>query len=124
MTGHGYGGTRRHRAERGGATVVTVACAGVLLLVGCALAVVVAAFADHRRAQAAADLAALAGAAALADGADGCAAAAEIAHANGAEATACTIDQAVVTVDVAVAGPDWLGWAADLTARARAGPAR
>ena len=57
-------GERRAVAlERGAATVVAVALTGVLLLIGAAAGVVGAIVVAHRRAQAAADLAALAGAA-------------------------------------------------------------
>ena len=48
--------------QSGAATLLVMAMAGVLLLLGAALAVVTALVAAHRVAQAAADLAALAGA--------------------------------------------------------------
>ncbi|GAA4815679.1 hypothetical protein GCM10025786_21660 [Nocardioides caeni] len=98
--------------------------AGVLLLIGCAAGVVGALVVDHRRAQAAADLAALAGAAAVSDptGLDPCAEAAAIVRANGAGLVSCVASGAVVTVEVSVTGPRWLGQRADLSARARAGP--
>ena len=73
----------RRGSERGAATVLAVALSGVLLLLGSALAVMAAMVADHRRAQASADLAALGGATALARGHDACAAAARVAQANG-----------------------------------------
>lgn len=111
------------RGDRGGATVFTAACVAVLLLVGSALAVVTAALVGHRKAQAAADLAALAAASARAEGSDGCSAGAAIAEANDVRQIACTSAGEVVTVKVSVPGPDWLAWSADLTARARAGPA-
>lgn len=111
------------RDDRGGATVFTVACVGVLLLVGCGLAVVAAAVTAHRQAQAAADLAVLAAASEHVAGGDGCAAGAAVADANGARQSTCTVAGDVVTLEVSVAGPDWLGWTADLTAEARAGPA-
>lgn len=113
---------RRRRDERGAATVLTVACLGVLLLIGSALGVVAAMVTAHRQAQAAADLAALAAATALADGRDGCASGATVAAANGGTQTACTIDGWEVTVEVLVTGPRWLGQTGDLSARARAGP--
>ncbi len=53
----------RRGSGRGAASVVVVACVAVLLVVGCGLTVVAATVVDHRRAQLAADLAALAGAA-------------------------------------------------------------
>jgi secretion/DNA translocation related TadE-like protein len=120
--GRGRGRGRAERDERGGATVFVVACLGVLLLVGAALGVAAAAIAAHRTAQAAADLAALAAAADLADGGAGCPAGAVVAAANRAEQTACRVDGDEVVLDVVVDGPSWLGWTGDLTARARAGP--
>ena len=53
---------RGRPAERGAATVLTIAFAGLLLLLGAALGVVQAMVVAHRTAQSAADLAALAGA--------------------------------------------------------------
>ena len=108
--------------ERGAATVLVVALLGLLLLVGAALGVVGALVSAHRTAQSAADLAALAGAAALAHGAEPCAAAASVAAANGATVTGCVTDGPDVRISVQVAGPRWLGQTADLAAEARAGP--
>ena len=116
--------TRRHRGrgDRGAASVLTLALAGVLLLLGAALGVVAALVVAHRTAQSAADLAALAGAQSVADGADGCAVAARLAAANGAEVRACVVSGREVRVRVVVTGPRWLGQRADLEAEARAGP--
>jgi secretion/DNA translocation related TadE-like protein len=100
-----------------------MAMAGVLLLMGAALAVVTALVAAHRAAQSAADLAALAGARGVASGGDGCGAATDVAAANGARLTDCTVSGRVVDVEVEVTGPHWLGQTADLSARSRAGPA-
>lgn len=111
------------RPDRGAATVLVTACLGVLMLIGCALAVVAAMVTAHRSAQAAADLAALAGAVAARDGADPCAAAGSVAADNGADLTRCATDGADVTVEVEVPGPRWLGQTHDLSAAARAGPA-
>lgn len=115
----------RSPVARGAATVLVVAMAGVLLLVGAAAGVVGALFVAHRTAQAAADLAAVAGATALAEhsGRDPCREAAEIATANGATLTACTARGEDVRVEVSVSGPHWLGQDQDLLAEARAGPA-
>lgn len=109
--------------ERGAASLLVVSFAGVLLLVGCALGVVAAMVADHRRAAAAADLAALGGAAALQRGEDGCAAATSLASANGTRLVSCVVEGADVMVSVEVTGPRWLGQQGDLVGRARAGPA-
>ena len=115
----------RARDEAGAATLLVLGMTGVLLLVGAALGVVGAMVVDHRRAQAAADLAALAGATATAQGDPGCAAAGEVAQLNGAELVDCSTDGspmgATVTVRVRVNGPHWLGQQADLEASARAG---
>ena len=114
--------SRSERGERGAATLLALGMAGVLLMVGAALGVVGALVVDHRRAQAAADLAALAGAVSTARGDSGCAAAGEVAQLNDAELLDCVIDGATVTVRVEVSGPHWLGQQADLQASARAGP--
>ncbi len=74
---------RFHRGpERGAASVVIVACAAVLLLVGCGLSAVAATVVAHRRAQLAADLAALAAAGDVQGGGDGCAEGGRVAIAN------------------------------------------
>ena len=111
--------------ERGAATVLVVAMTGLLLLVGCAAGVVGAIVVAHRTAQAAADLAALAGAEAAVEhsGRDPCRTAADIASANGATLVRCTVDDTDVRVEVSVPGPRWLGQDRDLSAEARAGPA-
>jgi secretion/DNA translocation related TadE-like protein len=113
----------RHFDERGAATVLAVSFLGVLLLVGSSLAVVGGMVVAHRAAQSAADLAALAGAGAVAEGTEPCEAAARVAVANDARLTTCAVTARAVTVEVTVAGPRWLGQPHDLTARARAGPA-
>ncbi len=77
----------RRRTQEGSATLLVVAMAAVLLLLGSALGVVTAMVAAHRVAQSAADLAALAGARGLATGREGCAAATQVAVANGARVT-------------------------------------
>lgn len=113
---------RPARSTRGAATVLVVALTGVLLLLGTALGVVAGMITDHRRAQAAADLAALAGASTAADGGDACGAAAAVADANGAVLATCAVEGRDVRVQVTVAGPRWRGWGEDLEAEARAGP--
>jgi secretion/DNA translocation related TadE-like protein len=113
----------RWRDESGSATLLVLAMAGVLMLVGAAVAVVVAMVAAHRAAQSAADLSALAGARGVAQGRDGCARAAQVAAANRAHVIDCAVTGSVVDLRVEVAGPHWLGQVADLAARSRAGPA-
>ncbi|KAA1420308.1 flp pilus-assembly TadE/G-like family protein [Nocardioides humilatus] len=110
------------RGERGAASLLVTACVGLLLLVGSALAVVGAMVAAHRSAQAAADLAALSGAAAMGSGGDACATAGAVAQDNRARLVGCEVDNRVVTVEVEVSGPRWLGQDHDFTAEARAGP--
>jgi secretion/DNA translocation related TadE-like protein len=111
------------RTERGSATLFAVACLAVLVLVAAALGVVAAMVRAHRIAQSAADLAALAVADAVRSGRDPCAAGRSVAEANRALLVSCDLDGADALVTVTVAGPHWLGQVADLSARARAGPA-
>ena len=119
MTGAIIGGPH----ERGAATVLAVAMVGLLMMVGAALSVVGALFAAHRTAQAAADLAALAGASALARTGEPCAAAEATARDNGALLSGCVVDGAAVRIVVVVRGPRWRGLVlADLVAESRAGP--
>ncbi|GAB7003506.1 hypothetical protein JCM18899A_09770 [Nocardioides sp. AN3] len=108
--------------ERGSAVPFAVACLGTVVLVGAALSVASALVVDHRSAQAAADLSALAGAAALGQGVDGCAAAGRVAADNGASLSRCSTEGGDLRVLVTVTGPRWLGSHGDLVAEARAGP--
>ena len=109
--------------ESGGATVVVVAMAGVLMFVMVGLGAAGGLVVAQRRAQAAADLSALAGASATGDA---CAVAGRVAAANQAVVDVCRLDGEVVSVVVSVPGPD-LPWASRwsevrVTAEARAGP--
>jgi secretion/DNA translocation related TadE-like protein len=110
--------------ERGSATVWMLALCGVLGVVGAAAVLTGAAVVARHRATAAADLAALAAAGrAVAGDAGPCVAAQEVAAANAAELTSCTVGAGAV-VEVAVRIRVRLGglgvhWA---TARAGAGP--
>lgn len=115
--------TGRVRDQSGAATVVALACTALLFLVAVAAATAVALVVSHRRAQSAADLAALAAAQALQRGADPCAAGGRIAAAQGAELAECDIDGEEVTVVVTIRGPHAPGRDAELRGRARAGPA-
>lgn len=110
------------RGERGSASMLVVTVAGVLVLVATALVVVAGMVGAHRRAQSAADLAALAGAQAQARGDDGCAVAGELARANDAVLRSCRVVGDDVWVEVTVRGPDWRGAGRELGAQARAGP--
>lgn len=107
------------RTEQGGATVLVVAMAGLLLFVMTGLAAAGGLVTAQRRAQAAADLAALAGASRLEDA---CARAGEVAAANAAVLEACHLDGDDVTVEVSVAGPRVPWRDVRVTAEARAGP--
>jgi secretion/DNA translocation related TadE-like protein len=78
--------------------------------------------ADQRRAAAAADLAALAGAAAVQRGSSGCAAAEQVAVANGAIVTSCRVDGEQVRIGVRTDSVRLLGRLARPRAEARAGP--
>jgi secretion/DNA translocation related TadE-like protein len=104
-----------------------VALSGVLAAIGVAAVLVGAAVVGRHRATAAADLVALAALAAAEHAVRGdsgaCAAAGEVASANGARLTACTVGGGAV-VEVAVAVPVRLGplGVREAGARARAGP--
>jgi secretion/DNA translocation related TadE-like protein len=113
---------RRPRNEAGSATVLVLAMAGVLVLIGAALGTVAALVQAHRLAQSGADLAALAGAQGLAAGRDGCLEAVRIAEANHVHLDACRVAGRDVLVTVWAAGPRWLGQQSELSAQARAGP--
>jgi len=111
--------------DRGGATVLVVAMAGVLMFVMVGLAAAGGLVTAQRRAQAAADLTALAGASALADlggPTDACAAAGRVAGRNAAVLDACAPDGRAVRITVSVAGPDVPWKEVRVTAEARAGP--
>jgi secretion/DNA translocation related TadE-like protein len=95
---------------------------GLLVTVTVATMCAVGVIAGHRRAQSAADLAALAGASALQDGGDPCQRAGSIAERNGARLRRCEVDGWDVAVEVVASGVRLPGGAMDLEARGRAGP--
>ena len=107
--------------ERGSATVHVAMFVSVLTLVTVVCTCVAALIVGHRQANAAADLAALAGAAALGRGEAACEAAGEIASRNGAQMVACRPGGATVTVTVA-RHVHVLHGRVRITGRARAGP--
>jgi secretion/DNA translocation related TadE-like protein len=111
-----------HADERGVAVVMVLGLAMVLVTVAVVSVGTVAIVLAHRRAQVAADLAVLAGAAALQRGADACGAVAGIAARHDARVTSCVVEGRAVTAVTAVDLPAVLGGQA-LPARARAGPA-
>ena len=107
------------REERGAATVLVVAVAGLLLVIGLAVVGASDLVVSHRGAQSAADLAA-AGAAAAGD--DACGVAGEIARANDASLTSCAVLGDDVVVGVSRKTTPGFGLSFVLSARARAGP--
>ena len=87
----------------GSATVWVLVAASILTLVGCLTVLIAAGFADHRRASAAADFAALAAATrSVSDEQVACAAAADTASANGAQLIGCVLDNRTVLVAVRI----------------------
>ena len=110
---------RRPGGDEGGATVLVVAMAGVLMFVMVGLAAAGGLVTAQRRAQAAADLAALAGATAVESA---CAASARVASANDAVLDQCAVSGDEVTVEVSVAGPQVPWQEVRVTVEARAGP--
>jgi len=104
--------------ERGAVTMVGVALLSLLLFVTGTLAWIGALVVAHRRAQSAADLAALAGTAR----AGSCAAAAAVAARNQATMQDCRVEGAHLWVTVSVAAPSLLGHHPEVVARAHAGP--
>ncbi|GAA1848112.1 Rv3654c family TadE-like protein [Myceligenerans crystallogenes] len=90
--------------ERGAGAVMVLGIIGAVLLLTLGLAALAAAQHARGAAQAAADLGALAGAAALRDGYDECARASAVVGRNGAETTSCTVPAAgVVRVEARTA---------------------
>lgn len=110
------------RGQRGSAAVWGTLILGLLVVLTVVVTVLAGAVADRRRVSSAADLAALAGAAAGQRGEDACAAAGATARRNDARLTSCAAVGPTVTVGTArVAGPV-LGLRFVVRATARAGP--
>lgn len=114
--------SEQRAAERGSATVNALVMIGVMTTVALVVASAGGLFAGHRTAAASADLAALAGAAAMQHGQPGCAAARSIAEANRARLLACRPQGKVITLTVAVEVDAAFGSRLTLRGRARAGP--
>jgi secretion/DNA translocation related TadE-like protein len=91
--------SRALKAETGIATVSAVTAIGLICVLAVALVQVGIVVVAKHRAQTAADLAALAGSAAILRGGDGCATAGRVAERNGADLARCRTDLAVVTVE-------------------------
>jgi secretion/DNA translocation related TadE-like protein len=115
---------RRSWTDTGSGTVLVLALAAVLALVGTLLAGVAAVAVARHRAASAADLAALAAAdRALAGRVPACAAARRAAAAVAAGLLSCRLDRDVADVVVVLRPPGPLGGLGQATSRARAGPA-
>ena len=110
------------RLEHGSASVLATVLAGVLLVAAVLLSAVGAGIADQRRAAAAADLSALAGASAVQRGEPGCPAARSVAARNHARVTSCAVVGELVTVRTARPARRVLGITFTVRSRARAGP--
>ena len=104
--------------------MVAVVLLGALTVVTLASVVLGRLLVDQRRAAAAADLAALAGAAAVQRGGEGCPAARATATDNGARLERCRVQGEEVRVTARVPSPPLLGRVVVLRAVARAGPVR
>ena len=113
-------------ADGGAAGLLTVWASALVLAVSVTALAWGGTLVARHRADRAADIAALGGAATLQAGGDGCAAAARLADAQGARVTSCRVIDATVLLEVAVdvVGPAarW-GRLPPARARARAGPA-
>jgi secretion/DNA translocation related TadE-like protein len=102
--------------------VLVLPLVGVLATVTLLVAVVAGALVAVRRAQSAADLAALAGAAAASRGHDACEAARRVAGRNGALLESCEAVGRDVLVRVVSRGPTLMGRTVTVREQARAGP--
>jgi secretion/DNA translocation related TadE-like protein len=110
------------RDQRGSATVHAAWLVGLLTTVALLATAVGSVLVGQRRAAAAADLAALAGAAAVQRGTAGCESAADIAGRNEARLVSCEIVGDVLTVQVSTEVRSVFRSSFELRARARAGP--
>ena len=113
------------RSENGFVTLAVAGLALVLIAVSAVVATLGAVAVARHRAAASADLAALAGAGHAVEGGDSaCAAAADVARAQGARLTGCRLEGLDVVVEVTVTPPGRLGLLGRARAISRAGPAR
>lgn len=119
------GHPRQSAADSGFATIVVLGLAGALLSFGALLATLGAVAVARHRAGAAADLAALAAAGHLLEGAGpACSAASRVAGAQGASVLSCSLDGEAVTVVAEVRPAGSLGRFGAARSTARAGPGR
>jgi secretion/DNA translocation related TadE-like protein len=111
------------RQDRGSATVLALVMVGVVVAVTSGVAVLGTAVVDQRRVEAAADLGALAGAAALQRGERACVAAASVVERNGGRLSRCEPAGWNVTVRVTRPTRTVLGMTWTVSSVSRAGPA-
>lgn len=106
--------------ERGSVTVHAITVTVLLLVVTLVVVQATSLVRMRHRVAAAADLAALAGSQASAEGHDGCRAARAIAQRNGARLIECRMDFDVATVTARATSPPWWSgqWATEQRARA------
>lgn len=110
------------RAERGSGTVLVATFVGLVVTAALALAVLGGLLVRQRELESAADLAALAGAAAAQQGQDGCARARLAARRNGVALVSCQAVAGTVEVTAGRAARLPFGETVSQVARARAGP--
>ncbi len=110
--------------ERGAASVLALVLIGALTSATLAAVLLGGLVLGQRRAAAAADLAALAGATAAQQGRPGCTAAGRVAVANGTRLTSCSEQGETIVVDVVADAGSVLGSQIRVPGRARAGPVR
>jgi len=109
--------------DEGSATVLVLAATTVIVLLTGALVGVGMAITTRHRAALAADVAALAAAASVAEGeAAACSGATAAAERDGAVVVFCSVAGAVASVRTRVKAPAWILWAGAAEGRARAGP--
>jgi secretion/DNA translocation related TadE-like protein len=112
------------RSDRGSATVHALWLIALLTTVALFATAIGSVLVGQRRAAAAADLAALAGATAVQRGSAGCEQAADIAGRNDARLVSCAVEGGILTVRVATRVRSVFESSFELQARARAGPVR
>lgn len=107
---------------RGSAAVLGSVFVCALVVVAVLVTALGGVVADQRRVESAVDLGALAGAAALQQGRDGCAAAQATVRRNGSRASSCVVSGPTLTVHATRTTQRVLGRRLDVGSSARAGP--
>lgn len=108
--------------DRGSAAVLGSVFVAALVVVAVLVAAVGGVVADQRRVETAVDLGALAGAAALQQGRDGCAAALATVRGNGSRSSSCVVSGPTLTVHATRTTQRVLGRRVEVGSTARAGP--